>query len=77
VRLLLQARAVADAADSNGMTALLAAISSTANSANALAVVDLLLAAGANRRLRNRDKASAAEITASRGFNKIVALLGG
>lgn len=66
VALLLDRKAPLDATDAFGETALMAA----ARNGDAATCMSLL-SAGANPRLRNRDRATAAELAEARGFSKL------
>ena len=66
VALLLDRKPPLDATDAFGDTALMAA----ARNGDAATCVSLL-SAGANPRLRNRDRATAAELAEARGFTKL------
>jgi ankyrin repeat protein len=69
---LLSRKPDVDAADSFGETALMAA----ARDGNE-PICSKLLAAGANPRLRGRDRATAADIAGARGFTALAKLLRG
>ena len=66
VALLLDRKAPLDATDAFGETALMAAARN-----GDVATCMSLLSAGANPRLRNRDRATAAELAEARGFPKL------